>query len=284
MSEKQSSKSITIKTKILSWVERNIITITITSACITIIFLFVGYAINGRLSGGDFDHDYLGALGDFLGGFLGSIFGIITIYLVYKTYVSQKEELEEQRKLLDAQQNELKLTRATQEKQNFENTFFKLYEDLNTARKVHFIPKVILCIADLKELIDGIDLKSKSYEDYLISHEEKLKKWGEKNQQYFYLFFKKLFITIMYIRNSNLSTKEKKVYYDIIESNFSISIKILLPCIHYYVKFHLSDYYKNLNYSLFEYALSNFNFYSKVLDFKASEILEIKDSKNHFLI
>lgn len=120
MSEEQQSKSITIKTKILSWFERNIIAITIISASITILFLFAGYAINGRLCGGDFDNDYLGALGDFLGGFLGSIFGIITIYLVYKTYISQKEELELSRKLI--------------QKQNFESTFFSLLENLNTAR------------------------------------------------------------------------------------------------------------------------------------------------------
>jgi len=280
MSEKQSSKSINKEDK---FVQHLVIWTFIISGAV-IITIFIGYWITGHLWKDDIDNNYLSAFGDFIGGFIGTLIGLVTIFLVYKTYASQKEELEEQRKLLDAQQNELKLTRTTQEKQNFENTFFKLYEDLNTARKDHFIPKVILCITDLKELIDGIDLKSKSYEDYLISHEEKLKKWGEKNQQYFYFFFKKLFITIMYIRNSTLSTKEKKVYYDIIESNFNISIKILLPCIHYYVKFHLSDYYKNLNYSLFENALSNFNFYSKVLDFKASEILEIKDSKNHFLI
>lgn len=120
MNEEQPSKSISIKNKILSGVERNIIAITITSASITIAFLLIGYALNGRLEGGDFDNDYLGALGDFLGGFLGSIFGIITIYLVYKTYISQKEELELSRKLI--------------QKQNFESTFFSLLENLNTAR------------------------------------------------------------------------------------------------------------------------------------------------------
>lgn len=100
--------------------EKNLVWITAISAITTVLFLLIGYYRNERLFKSDFDHEYLGAMGDFLGGFLGSIFGIITIYLVYKTYISQKEELELSRKLI--------------QKQNFESTFFSLLDNLNTAR------------------------------------------------------------------------------------------------------------------------------------------------------
>lgn len=53
-----------------------------------------------------------GELGDFVGGLLGTIIAGIACFYVYKTYISQKEELEK--------------TRRTAEKQQFETTFFNL--------------------------------------------------------------------------------------------------------------------------------------------------------------
>jgi Putative phage abortive infection protein len=56
--------------------------------------------------------DKLGHFGDFIGGFLGTILTIVATVYIYKTYMSQKEELESQRKLISQQQ--------------FESTFFNL--------------------------------------------------------------------------------------------------------------------------------------------------------------
>lgn len=63
--------------------------------------------------------DKLGHFGDFIGGFLGTILTGLATYLVYKTYISQKEELELQRKLIAQQQ--------------FETTFFNM---LNVHREL----------------------------------------------------------------------------------------------------------------------------------------------------
>ncbi len=104
---------------LISFIEKRIVIISISIALITIGALVFGYYKTGHLNRifeNDIDHDYLGAFGDFLSGFLGAILGIITIYLVYKTYISQKEELELSRNLI--------------QKQNFESTFFSLIDNI----------------------------------------------------------------------------------------------------------------------------------------------------------
>ncbi len=63
--------------------------------------------------------DKLGHFGDFIGGFLGTFLTIIATVYVFKTYQSQKSELEEQRKLIQQQQ--------------FESTFFNM---LNVHREL----------------------------------------------------------------------------------------------------------------------------------------------------
>ena len=61
-----------------------------------------------------FDTEKLGHFGDFIGGFLGTILTIAATILVYKTYISQKNELQLQRNLISQQQ--------------FETTFFNMLE------------------------------------------------------------------------------------------------------------------------------------------------------------
>lgn len=63
--------------------------------------------------------DKLGHFGDFIGGFLGTILTGFATYFVYKTYISQKEELADQKK-------ELSLHRQLIVQQQFESTFFNM--------------------------------------------------------------------------------------------------------------------------------------------------------------
>jgi hypothetical protein len=70
--------------------------------------------------------DKLGHFGDFIGGFLGTILTGIATYFIYKTYISQKEELEKQKE-------ELLLNRQLIVQQQFESTFFNM---LNVHREL----------------------------------------------------------------------------------------------------------------------------------------------------
>lgn len=79
-----------------------------------IAFLFITITtfvlfLKGHINNGDIDFTKFGTYGDFIGGVLGTIFSIIAVLLIYKTYISQKKELE--------------LSRTLFSNQNFENTF-----------------------------------------------------------------------------------------------------------------------------------------------------------------
>lgn len=54
----------------------------------------------------------IGEIGDLLSGTIGLIISVFTLVLVYKTFISQSEELKSQRNELIEQRNEYKLTRA----------------------------------------------------------------------------------------------------------------------------------------------------------------------------
>ncbi len=54
----------------------------------------------------------IGEMGDLLSGTIGLIISVFTLVLVYKTFVSQREELQSQRQELIEQRNEYKITRA----------------------------------------------------------------------------------------------------------------------------------------------------------------------------
>src|ERR1700749_3903127 len=54
---------------------------------------------------GDIDEKTFGIFGDFIGGFVGTIFNIAVTYLVWITYKSQKQELIDTKALLTKQIN-----------------------------------------------------------------------------------------------------------------------------------------------------------------------------------
>src|SRR5688572_29198754 len=65
-----------------------------------------------QLLGYRLDTDKYNELGDFVGGVVGTFFSIIAVYLLYKTYTVQRQELTSTRSLLL--------------KQQFETTFFSM--------------------------------------------------------------------------------------------------------------------------------------------------------------
>ncbi len=63
--------------------------------------------------------DRYAGFGDFVGGVIGTLVAGVACWLVYKTYMSQKEELDETKKILSIQTNIM-------EKQRFDSVFFHL--------------------------------------------------------------------------------------------------------------------------------------------------------------
>ncbi|MDF9795044.1 hypothetical protein OKW21_000307 [Catalinimonas alkaloidigena] len=70
---------------------------------------------------GEIDNETISGFGTFLGGFVGTIFSGVAVFLVFLTYLSQKEELRLTRQEMESQ-NETLI------KQNYENVFFKLLD------------------------------------------------------------------------------------------------------------------------------------------------------------
>lgn len=63
--------------------------------------------------------NFLGTYGDFIGGTLGTFIAGLACWLVYKTYISQKEELDATKSIMDEQSKTMK-------QQQFETSFYNL--------------------------------------------------------------------------------------------------------------------------------------------------------------
>lgn len=120
--------------------------------CIMAIFFPYNWWLNGRNTFSIFhcinvsatESLSYGELGDFVGGVLGTIIAGIACIYVYKTYISQKEELEK--------------TNETAEIQRFETTFFNLIrfhkENLESIKATQFLPSVYNTPKEEKAQID----------------------------------------------------------------------------------------------------------------------------------
>ncbi len=87
---------------------------------IIIWFLLRGFFVEDYINPtGTINLDKSAKVGDFIGGFVGAIFTLVGIVLLYETLYLQRKEFEESRKVFETQQ--------------FENKFFsllKLYQDI----------------------------------------------------------------------------------------------------------------------------------------------------------
>ncbi|OCS82269.1 putative phage abortive infection protein [Caryophanon tenue] len=73
-----------------------------------------------------FDFTELALLGDYLGGLLGGILAISTVFLIYATYKTQQKELAATNKQLLETVKQAIITNETMLKQQFETTFFNM--------------------------------------------------------------------------------------------------------------------------------------------------------------
>ena len=85
---------------------------------VSLVYLGIKLLGMGNLNFGNISFEIIGVIGDFIGGFIGTIFTIATIILVWMTYQSQKQELSNTQDLI--------------RNQNFDTSFFSLLEMLKS--------------------------------------------------------------------------------------------------------------------------------------------------------
>ena len=113
--------------------------------------------------------DKLGDFGSFIGGLLGTIITLIATVYVYKTYVSQKEELK-------SQKQELTLQRQLITHQQFESTFFNMlnvHRELKNNLEVNVISRI--CRTNINRESMKPSLKGQFYSPTTISEIEDFK-------------------------------------------------------------------------------------------------------------
>jgi len=106
--------------KLIEYIEGNSIRIAILTLLfgIAIIFLF---SFKSPFNDWSFNTnpDLFGLFGDFIGGFVGTLFSLVAVLLLYKTLIAQQKSLIKQEKELSNQ-------KLTSEIERFEMTFFNL--------------------------------------------------------------------------------------------------------------------------------------------------------------
>lgn len=143
--------------------------------------------LKGHISNRDIDFTKFGTYGDFIGGVLGTIFSVFAVLLIYKTYVTQKEELE--------------LSRALFSNQNFENTFFNMLKVHQELRKeINFSPLGNGIFDDNQKI--GHSIQGKAFFEFIQKEFTKLWKYeydeskmnaltdkiGQKHKVYKYIY------------------------------------------------------------------------------------------------
>lgn len=206
MSEKQSSKSINKEDK---FVQHLVIWTFIISGAV-IFTLFTGYWATDHLWKSDIDNEYLSAFGDFIGGFIGTLIGLVTIFLVYKTYKSQKEELELSRKLI--------------QKQNFESTFFGLLNLIRENRsiiKIENNKELALIESDVKEIAEKFNKGNQKDVGALKKIINEC--WYTKKYNHYSSYIQSILNTCYFIKKSwENDNSDTDLYFSILENSLNI--------------------------------------------------------------
>ncbi|PKL79811.1 MAG: hypothetical protein CVV25_06780 [Ignavibacteriae bacterium HGW-Ignavibacteriae-4] len=141
MSENDNGLKFDFDTKIIRYTKPVLVLIVVVYVLTTVV-----YIIN-QIICGDFTAS---ELGDFLGGYLGTLVSIFTVILVAQTYYTQKKELVEQKNLINLQSEEIRTAR----------TFDLLYRETDS-----IINHVIYYEKNVKELSKYIETMSSDIEN-----------------------------------------------------------------------------------------------------------------------
>ncbi len=219
------------------------------------------------------DHGLFGTFGDFFGGVLGTIFTLISVLLVVRTFKYQQIVTKDNQRQQETQRfNDLffELLRLYQEQEkelqyeedkytyNYKDFFFNLNKKLFD----EFTPTTAFS-KNRKEAI-------KTYEENIIYYENKLS-----------LCYKTVFQILNLIEESQLNTKERKEYLKILRSQF-IESELLFLRYHIksggYIKYAFLINKSNLMKHLPLFDLLEFKFWREKLN-----PIEIKYANDFFI-
>lgn len=187
---------------------------------IIIWFLWRGYFTEGFINPrGTINLDKSAKVGDFIGGFVGAIFTLVGIVLLYETLHLQRKEFEESRKVF--------------EKQQFENTFFNLlnlYQEV--IKSMHYDNFDFYSEKSYsgKEFFE--QQKKKFYEEFIPQNDfSKNRKEASLRYVVFYTstkeqtshYFRTLYRIFRFISNSTFEHHEKMNYAKIVRAQLSES-------------------------------------------------------------
>lgn len=179
-------------------------------------FLFRGFFIENFINPtGTINLDKSAKFGDFIGGFVGSIFTLVGIVLLYETLYLQRKEFEESRKVFETQQ--------------FENKFFsllKLYQDIISSMHYDVVESSEKFIGKEFFLKHKVDIYTKynptnsffknrksaidSYTNFYIHHKENVAH-----------YFRTLYRMFRLIEETDYTGNEKMSYAKIIRAQLS---------------------------------------------------------------
>lgn len=106
--------------KIIKCIENNLVKIAIYTLVLGIIIILV-FSLKSPFNDWSFNPsaELFGLYGNFIGGFVGTLFSLVAVFLLYKTLVAQQSTL-------DKQDEAIKNQKVTSEIERFETTFFNL--------------------------------------------------------------------------------------------------------------------------------------------------------------
>jgi len=205
----------------------------IVCAVLIVVFCFIfgwerdwntGYAI---------DHEVWGTLGDFIGGFFGSIFAILSVYLMYLTFQSQRiltknsdriqQEIAYKAQTSQVELNKLNIVQA--ETQRFNDLFFELlhrYQALSEELTHAFSKKTGPVVVNyFDSAMEDMMFQFRPLESYARSITRAQRLYTEfylANATHLAPLFRTLYRIMELIESSDISTKEKLQYAKIIRA------------------------------------------------------------------
>ena len=121
--------------RLINYIENNLVKIAFLTLIfgITIILIF---SLKKPFNDWSFktNPELFGLYGNFIGGFVGTLFSIVAVFLLYKTLITQQ-------KTLKTQEDAIKQQKKTSEIEQFETTFFNLLktqQEITSSIKAYF--------------------------------------------------------------------------------------------------------------------------------------------------
>ncbi len=121
--------------KLINYIEKNLVRIAIYTLIFGILTILI-FSIKSPFNDWSFNvnPELFGLYGNFIGGFVGTLFSLVAVFLLYKTLIAQQNTLEKQ-------DESIKHQKISSEIERFETTFFNLLrtqQEITNGIKTYF--------------------------------------------------------------------------------------------------------------------------------------------------